>query len=412
MVTEVTFIPGQNVNAVINLPASKSISNRVLIIHAIGDLNSEISNISNAEDTKTLQKLLADENEQVDAGEGGTTLRFLLAYYALRGVTKTISASESLTRRPVADLIEALNTIGANITYSGEQGKLPVIIKPSAMHGGTVSISGELSSQFISALMMIGPYLSGGLKIELTGEVLSLPYILMTKSVMEYFGAEVTFNKNIVHIAPGKYSNLDIEIETDWSAASYWYEITAISSGFEVLLTGLKKESLQGDSVVADIMKKLGVVTTFDDQGAKLSKQNNFSPPEYFKTDFTGCPDLGPAVAATCGALNITADLTGLKNFRLKESDRAVAMQRELYNMNVKTDFCDGSKVKIYAGNGMRAWNRPVNTYNDHRIAMAIAPLVIKTGKVLIENPDVVKKSYPHFFEDLKRAGFEVKNME
>ncbi|HMT30003.1 MAG TPA: 3-phosphoshikimate 1-carboxyvinyltransferase, partial [Bacteroidia bacterium] len=333
---------------------------------------------------------------RLTAGQESTNLRTGLV----------ITASESLKKRPVSELIDALRSLGANIEYTESDGKLPVKIFPSKLTGNSVSISGEISSQFISAMMLIGPYISGGLKIEMTGEILSLPYILMTKSVMEYFGAVVDFNENIIFVHEGTYVAKEITIEPDWSAASYWYEIAALSDSSEIVLHGLKPTSLQGDSAIVKMMEKLGVHTEFNSEGALLTKKNNFKVPEYFSDDFSGCPDLGPAVANTCAGLNITADLLGLKNFRLKESDRAAALQRELYNMNVKTDFCGGSKFKVYSGTGIRKYSMPVKTYHDHRIAMAFAPLALKAATVFIEDPEVVKKSYPHFFEDLVRVGF------
>jgi 3-phosphoshikimate 1-carboxyvinyltransferase len=401
---EVTAI-NKSLDADITLPASKSISNRVLIIKAIGNLNFNIQNLSGSNDTRQLNEILQQNETIVDVGEGGTTLRFLMAYYCLAGKEVTLTASGSLMHRPLGVLIDALLSLGASIDYLEEDGRLPVRINKSKIINKSVSLPGDISSQFISALMMIGPYIHGGLQIEITGEILSLPYIKMTQSVMEYFGARVEMKDNIVFIEEGEYSSRDIEIEPDWSAASYWYEIAALSDDAEILLRGLKPGSLQGDAVIYEMMKQLGVETTFTDEGAKLKKTNNNSVVNYFTYDFSGCPDLGPAVAATCAGLNITADLSGLKNFRLKESDRAVAMQRGLYNLNVSTDFCGGSKFKIYAGNGIKFSNRTINTYTDHRIAMAFAPLALKTGKVIIDDESVVGKSYPGYWEDLKKAG-------
>lgn len=391
------------------LPASKSISNRALIIKAICESDFKINNLSDAGDTLTLQSLLESGSAEINAGEGGTTLRFLLAYFALKGNQVRITASESLRSRPVSPLVDALRSLGADIAYDEEEGRLPVTLKKSILTGNSVSISGEISSQFISALMMIGPGIKGGLEINITGEILSLPYIHMTQSVMQYFGAAVSFSGQKILIGEGAYRPREITIESDWSAASYWYEIAALSSGCEIKLKGLSEESLQGDSVVAGLFETLGVHTRFTESGAVLTKLKDFQLPEYFSHDFSGCPDLGPAIAATTGALNITADLNNLKNFRLKESDRAVALQRELYNFSVKTDFCGGSRFKVYSGRGIRMWDRPVNTYNDHRVAMAFAPLCLKTGKVTVNEPDVVKKSYPGFWDDLKSVGFEVK---
>ncbi|MBL0339526.1 MAG: 3-phosphoshikimate 1-carboxyvinyltransferase [Bacteroidetes bacterium] len=250
------------------MPASKSISNRVLIIKALCGSDFVIHNLSKATDTVQLGSILASKEDIIDAGDGGTTLRFLLAYYCLTGKNVEVTASESLKKRPVVDLIDALRSLGAKIEYSDTEGRLPLKIVPSKLTGNSVTISGEISSQFISALMLIGPYINGGLKIEMTGEMLSLPYILMTKSVMEYFGAEISLDNNTILIKEGKYIGRDITIEPDWSAASYWYEIAALSNDAEILLEGLKPESWQGDSVISAMMNKLGVQTVFNEKGA------------------------------------------------------------------------------------------------------------------------------------------------
>ncbi len=408
MIAEIS-VADEHISGTILLPASKSISNRVQIIRAICGIHFEIHNLSAANDSLKLQEILSQNSSEINAGDGGTTLRFILAYYCLCGREISLTASESLIARPIAPLVDALKELGANIEYLTNDGTLPLLITPSVLKGNLISISGEISSQFVSALMMIGPKINGGLVIEVTGEILSLPYILMTQSVMRDFGAEVQFENNSITIHEGNYQPHDFNVEPDWSAASYWYEIVALSTNAEVLLEGLPQESLQGDARIAAMMEKLGVKTIFSTKGALLTKIQDFILPEYFTDDFSGCPDLAPAVANVCAALNITADLTGLKNFRLKETDRAAAIQRELYNMNVKSDFCGGSKLKIYAGGGIKLWSKLVKTYNDHRIAMAFAPLALKTGMVLIENPEVVKKSYPGFFEDLIKVGMKVR---
>jgi 3-phosphoshikimate 1-carboxyvinyltransferase len=269
-------------------------------------------------------------------------------------------------------------------------------------------MDGTVSSQFISALMMIAPLLDGGLEIELTGEVLSIPYIEMTASVMSHYGINADFNGNLISIPHGNYHSKDLVVEPDWSAASYWYEILALSDMKQILLKGLTAKSLQGDKCIDNLMTQFGITTTYTSEGALIEKQTGFDMPDYFIYDFSACPDLAPAVAVLCGGLNITADLPGLKNFRLKESDRASALQRELYNFNIKTDFCGGSKFKLYAGRGPSGTRHEIRTYNDHRIAMAMAPLCCLAGSFLIDNPLVTEKSYPDYFHDLEKAGFKI----
>lgn len=407
MIAEVSFPGSKKISTEIILPASKSISNRVLIIRALAKMHAPVHNLSEANDTTSLVECLANGGNEIDAGDGGTTLRFLLAYLCVSEREVVLTASVAMRKRPVENLVNALRQLGANIEYTENSGQLPVKINPGKLKGGYLEIDGDISSQFISALMLIGPYLSGGLTIKITGEILSVPYIQMTMSVMKYFGGEVNFETDTIQIREGKYAENEFTIEPDWSAASYWYEIAALTPGAEIILSGLKRESIQGDSGISEMMKNFGVETDFNERGAFIQNKKTITP-EYFTDNFTGCPDLGPAMAATCAALNVTADLQGLKNFRLKESDRAAALQRELYNMNVKTDFCAGSKFKIYSGAGLKSYHKAVNTYNDHRIAMSFAPLAIKTGKILIDDCMVVTKSYPRFYEDLQKAGFTV----
>jgi 3-phosphoshikimate 1-carboxyvinyltransferase len=392
----------------LHLPASKSISNRALIIRAIGGLDFPIENLSESDDTQQLKHLLENPSDVINAGEGGTTLRFLMAYHALKGNHVTITASSSLVKRPLSVLVDALRSLGASVSYLNSEGSLPVRISGGVLKGNFVSVPGDVSSQFISALMMIGPCIPGGLEIEITGEVLSESYIHMTVSMMKYFGTDVKFEDNRIIIREGKYVPRDLVVEADWSAASYWYEAAALSENSELLLNGLSPDSLQGDAAIAVFMKHFGVSSQVANGGVVIARKSDAVVTDYFSADFSGCPDLGTSVAATAGALNVTSDLFGLKNFRLKESDRAVAMQRELYNFDVKTDFCGGSKFKVYHGRGIRPWMRAVNTYHDHRVAMSFAPLSLKTGVLMIDDPMVVKKSYPGFWDDLVRMGFDI----
>lgn len=394
--------------AEILLPASKSISNRALVIKNLGGLNSKIENLSAAKDTVTLQNLLASDDKELYAGEGGTTFRFLIACCSLLEKKCKIVAGPSLSKRPVSGLIEALKSLGAHIEAEMIDDHLCVTLNGGKLISKKLVVDGTVSSQFISALMMIAPKLDDGLEIELTGEVLSLPYIEMTAAVMHHYGVKVEWSGNLIRVPHGTYQSNDLVVEPDWSAASYWYEILALSELKEVYLKGLTSSSLQGDKCIAELMKRFGIATTFNSEGAILKKQSEFGMPDYFTDDFSSCPDLAPAVAVLCGALNITADLPGLKNFRLKESDRASALQRELYNFNIKTDFCGGSKFKLYAGRGPSGTRHEVKTYNDHRIAMAMAPLCCRSGSFLIDNPLVTEKSYPGYFHDLEQAGFKV----
>jgi len=405
---KITYPVNSKLKAEIMLPSSKSISNRCLMISAIGGLSGKIHNLSNSDDTVSLLYHLTSLSDTViDAGDGGTTSRFLLSYLCLKGIDVELRGSESLSLRPFEELVDALNYLGAGIVYSGGKGHLPLRTGSGKMHGGKVEISGEISSQFISSLMMIAPYLDGGLEIELTGEVVSWSYILMTAALMRFYGVEVIVSGNHVTIKESRYISRDIVVEADWSAASYWYAAASLAQESDIVLSNLSEVSLQGDAVILDKMKKLGVDSVFIQNGVDL-KASNVNIDDLIEEDFLSCPDLGPAFAIACAGNNILADLTGLKNFRLKESDRAVAIQRGLYDLNVNTDFCGGSKLKVYQGTGLKNSGRIIRTYNDHRIAMAFSVLAIKTGEILLDDYKCVSKSYPEFFNDLIRSGFGV----
>jgi len=398
------------VKATITLPASKSISNRALIIRALSGQDFPIENLSEAADTQKLIELLSSVTGEYNCGEGGTTLRFTTAYLAALGGDYKITAAPSLTARPFSELALALTALGASFTYLEKEGSLPVRMVSSGLQSeGELSVPGNVSSQFISALMLIGPYIKNGIVIRLTGETLSLPYITMTANVMSVFGITPKIEGELITIPEGKYAAAHYTVEPDWSAASYWFEIAALRKGSEITLTGLRLHSIQGDAAVAKMMHHLGVSTIETNDGLVLSSTVLADYHDKITEDHTGCPDVAPAMISACAGLNRTADFPGLKNFRLKESDRAASFQRELYNFNVHTDFCDGSKFKVYAGEGIKPSSRIVKTYHDHRVAMAIAPLSLVTGPVTIENPYVVAKSYPHFYEDIVKAGFEVK---
>ncbi|HEX5002488.1 MAG TPA: 3-phosphoshikimate 1-carboxyvinyltransferase [Bacteroidia bacterium] len=401
--------PVNPVKATVILPASKSISNRALIIRALSGEAFPIENLSTAADTQKLIELLSSVSGEYNCGEGGTTLRFTTAYLAVRGGDVVITAAPSLRARPFSELASALTALGASITYLEQDGRLPVrMVSSGLVSNSEIEVPGNVSSQFISALMLIGPYIKNGITIRITGETLSLPYIMMTANVMKVFGVTPKTEGAVIAIPQGKYSAARYTVEPDWSAASYWFEIAALSKGSNITLSGLSLHSIQGDAAVAKMMSHLGVTTIENHEGLVLSSGAETNYPDKITEDHTGCPDVAPAMICASAGLNRTADFPGLKNFRLKESDRAAVFQRELYNFNVHTDFCGGSKFKVYAGAGIRPSSRIIKTYHDHRVAMALAPLSLVAGPVIIENPEVVSKSYPHYYDDLVKAGFKV----
>lgn len=390
----------------IPLPASKSISNRALAIRLIGGLDSRIDNISDSDDTMDMLRLVSDVNGELHVGNGGTTSRFLLAAHALLGRDVVLDCSDSLRTRPISGLVDALNALGADVRYVEEDGRFPIRTGKGKMHGGQLVVPADTSSQFISALMMIGPYLDGGLVLEFANQVLSFSYIQMTAEVMRHYGAEVEVSPFGVSIKEGTYQRKELYVEADWSAASYWFQAAAMQPGSSFFLEGLRTDSLQGDKVIVDMMRRLGVSSRFESNGLVIQGAGELES-DYFLEDFTSCPDLAPAVAVACGALNITADLTGLKNLRLKECDRALALQRGLYDLGVKTDFCGGSKFKVYPGRGPSATDRIIKTFDDHRIIMAFSLMALKTSYIHLDHTNGVDKSYPTFFADLLENGFE-----
>lgn len=390
----------KNIEATIYLPASKSISNRVLIIQSLCDKKFSIENLSDADDTATLQKLLNNNETILNAGEGGTTFRFLLAYLALKGKPVVLTGSERMLQRPIQPIVDALNKLGARIEYGEQNGFAPLKINESKLVGGKIEIDAGISSQFISALLLVAPYLNNGLTVKLQGMEVSAAYTVMTIALMQELGADVKRNGDLIAVSNQQYQPKDFKVESDWSAASYWYAIAALSDSANVFLENLHQNSLQGDGVIAAIMKSFAVETHFENGGVRLVKTKNTLPLN-FEFDFLNCPDLFQTVCIVCAALNIPSRFTGLQTLQYKETDRLAAMETELKKLNALVnrgaDFFEivkGVDLNLEAN---------VSTYNDHRMAMAFTPLALKMKSVRIENPDVVSKSYPGFWIDLRK---------
>ncbi len=394
----------------IQLPSSKSISNRVLIIQKLCDAKFEIENLSQANDTQELQLALSsvhaassekNRNEaaktEIYTGEGGTTFRFLTAYLSTQEGEWILRCSPSMIRRPVGDLVEALNNIGAEIDYLENIGFPPLKIKGRKMNGGKIPLYASVSSQFVSALCMIAPTLTHGLQIHLDGKIASSSYIRMTLSLMEYFGVKLSWKNEVIEILPQKYIPRDIVIETDWSAAAPFYQIACFTESTDLFISGLYQESLQGDSCLPEIFNELGVKTTFSENGIQLGHQAIDA--RSFEYDFTDCPDLVQPVAVTCAAQNIYARLKGVHNLPFKETNRIQALQNELKKFGVNVTY-QNDQIKIQ-GEFDRKENVLINDYNDHRMVMSFVPLAVVCDSVEIENPEAVKKSFPDFFNQL-----------
>ncbi len=397
----------QHIEGMIALDGSKSISNRVLIIQALCGGNFEISRLSTSDDTKVMQAALLQKSLVKDVGAAGTSMRFLTAYLATQKASYQITGSERMKQRPIAVLVDALRALGAKIEYVENEGCPPLRISGGNLQGGTVSINAGVSSQYLSALLMIAPTLTQGLTLQLVGELVSRPYLEMTLGTMAYFGINHQWEGNTIYIAPQKYQAKNFKVEADWSAASYYYAIAALSQTADIQLNGLFKNSWQGDSVLATMMEKFGVDTTFNEQGVRLQKLSSPSI-QHFNFDFIKCPDIAQTLAVVAAGLGITAKLSGLSTLSIKETDRTAALSTELAKWDYH--FHGMHDVWQLEKNTNTTDNCPLlKTYHDHRMAMAFAPLVLqKRNGMVIENPMVVSKSYPKFWEDLKRLGFVV----
>jgi 3-phosphoshikimate 1-carboxyvinyltransferase len=391
----------------VTLPYSKSISNRILIIKALTQKKIDKKDFSTADDTHILIQALqqiAHQNKEpieINVGHAGTAYRFLTAYLCLLNRAYILSGSNRMHQRPIKPLVDALNELGANITYLEKEGYPPLKIHPSNLIGKKVIVKGNISSQYISSLMLIAPYLKNGLTISIEGEIVSLPYLKMTADIMKKYGVSVKKTNNEFVIPPQKYSsNDDFSVELDWSAASYWYSLLALAERGEIVFLNLYMDSLQGDSVVAEIYQQFGIQTFADEKGVKIFKQHK-TQLTYFEYNFLNCPDLAQTVFVTCLGLGIDAKFTGVDTLSIKETNRIVALKTEAEKMGASVIV---SPNEIHLKCNTFSVNQPVETYHDHRMAMSFAPLVMKSNTITIENEEVVNKSYPNFFSQLRKS--------
>lgn len=391
--------------------SSKSETNRALMIQALGGNSIDVKNISESDDSTLLQQLLkqckqGNNRTTLNTDNAGTVMRFLTAYCATQPGLFYLQGNDRMNQRPIGDLVKALNGIGADIQYENKQGFPPLKITGKKITGGEINIDSGTSSQFISALLLCAPYFTNGIVLHLQGIPVSEPYIEMTIRMMQMAGCAVKKEKNTFTILPGNYKPATFEIENDWSAASYYYSMAALSEKADIILEGYITNGLQGDSVVQHIYKNFGVTTAFENNGIRLVKKEN-KIPEGFTYDFSGCPDLAQTIAVTCAMLGIEAHLTGLKTLRIKETDRIHALAQELKKLECT---CVEENESLLIKKGKVTYNgETIKSYGDHRMAMGFAPAVLKTGHLLIENPDVVKKSYPLFWKHLAQLGVSVK---
>ena len=402
------------------ITGSKSESNRLLLLQALYP-ELQIQNVSNSDDSEVMQKALKSTSNLIDVSHAGTAMRFLTAFFATQeGRDINITGSARMKERPIQVLVEALNTLGADISYLESVGCPPLKINGKLLTKDQVSLKANVSSQYISALLLIAPKLKNGLELSLEGEITSVPYINMTLDLLNQIGVETSFENNKIKVSPLQNLKSDqkiLTVESDWSSASYFYSIVALSPvGTEITLSSYKKDSLQGDSVLAKIYTDFGVVTTFNENSMTLSKKTD-SQLQTFDCQLKNAPDIAQTIAVTCFGLGIGCHLTGLHTLKIKETDRLVALKTELEKLGAEVSITENSLSlkpnQLFASDDSpppsEGLGEPVGeaitTYHDHRMAMAFAPLGLKTN-LNIEDAMVVSKSYPTFWEDLKAIGF------
>ena len=376
----------------------------------LGGGKTEIHNLSDCDDTLVMVKVLQETSEITDIHAAGTAMRFLTAYFAATDNKTLLTGTDRMRHRPIKILVDALLTLGADIRYQGEVGFPPISIRGHRLEGGNVTVPSNVSSQYISALMMIAPYLPKGLTIKLTGDVVSRPYIQLTLEIMREHGAKAEWiGENLITIAPHPYQDIPYTVENDWSAASYWYEIAALASSpeTEIVLPQLYKHSYQGDSEVIWIFEQLGIYTSFNPDNSISIKR--FQPsPTHFEYDFVNQPDLAQTLVITCAMLNIPFYFTGLQSLKIKETDRIIALIHEMKKLGYVLKEESGS-ILFWEGERCEASLEPIDTYEDHRMAMAFAPASLIVPNLQINHPEVVSKSYPRYWDDLRKAGFIIK---
>lgn len=403
------FAP-KEISASIKLPASKSISNRALILKALAMDVNPIKNISDCDDTQVMVDALSLSSNLIDVKAAGTSMRFLTAFLSFLPGEWIITGTERMQERPIHVLVDALISLGARIEYLGKEGFPPLKIKGSALDGGEIHLSGGVSSQFISALLMIAPSMQKGLVIHLDGEVISKPYIKLTLGMMKEFGVNGRWEGNTIYIKPDVYKPTKYTVESDWSAASYWYSMAALAGKAEIELTGLFKDSMQGDSKVAELFTDLGVDTEYTDKGVKLRKTKKTIKKMFH--DFVSEPDLAQTFVVTCCMLNIPFLFTGLQSLKIKETDRIKALQNEMKKLGYVVSDRENS-IMEWDGERCEPETDPIiKTYEDHRMAMAFAPAAFKLNSLKIDSPYVVTKSYPEFWEDLMAIDFKIEGEE
>ena len=406
----------KELNQTIQLPASKSISNRALVIHALTGGSILPENLSDCDDTRVIIRALRENPYEIDIMAAGTAMRFMTAYLSVKeGEEHVLTGTERMKHRPIGVLVDALRHLGADISYVGEEGFPPLRIKGRRLEGGLLEVPGNISSQYISALLMIGPALAKGLTLRLKGDIISRPYIDLTLWTMREFGAQADWSDfETITVKANPYSERAYLVENDWSAASYWYEMMALSDNDddEIRLEGLMDGSKQGDSSVRYIFSLLGVKTIFETKAegvpTTVTLRHSHRCVPRLEYDFVNSPDLAQTFVVCCALMNVPFRFTGLSTLKIKETDRIEAMKREMRKLGYVIHDVDGCELVWDGERCEPSMEAGIDTYEDHRMALAFAPAALRYEGLRINEPHVVTKSYPHFWEDLKTAGFEI----
>ena len=385
------------------ITGSKSESNRLLILQALFP-TLVLDNLSNSDDTQAMQSGLSSKDQSIDIGHAGTTMRFLTSYFATTpGVEKVLTGSKRMQERPIKLLVDALRSIGADVDYVKNEGYPPLRISGKSISTTRVSLAAHVSSQYITSLMLVAPKLPNGLEIVLEGEITSVPYIKMTCALLQRVGIDVTFSGQSIRVLPQQHIDTKtLTVESDWSSASYHFSMVALAQSAYVSINNYVPNSLQGDSVLVDIYAQLGVTATFDGHKLQLTKSDKVQ--SHIALDLIKAPDIAQTIAVTCYGLGVSCDLTGLHTLKIKETDRLVALQNELTKLGANIRITEDS-LHLDARKGDIVANVPIDTYHDHRMAMAFAPLGLSVP-IVINDADVVTKSYPSFWDDLISLGF------
>lgn len=408
---QIEILPPDIVKGRVVLPSSKSISNRALVLNALAGNRQQLpDNVSDCDDTRVMIQWLTGNPDVVDIGAAGTAMRFSSALLAVSEGTHIITGTDRMKHRPIGVLVDALRQLGADVEYVDSEGFPPLRITGcTSLRGGALSLPGNVSSQYISALLMIGPSLAEGLVLTLTDDVVSRPYIDLTLQLMREFGAKAEWmDDRTINVEPCGYKSRSYFVESDWSASSYWYEMVALSDGAEVELPGLFEKSYQGDSKVADIFRMLGVETQHDGDVVKIVKSG--VAPARLDYDFVEQPDLAQTFVVTCCMMGVPFHFTGLQSLKIKETDRIEALKAELRKLGYVIEDRNDSEL-LWDGQTATPTGEAIDTYEDHRMAMAFAPCALTLGRVLMNDPHVVSKSYPKYWTDLESVGYTIRQV-